>query len=1026
MKQLFDIIMKEIMLIPLRTKTGYSFLKSGLTVSKYVSTIIKHQCDGGAICDEGVLFGAPEFFHLMENKNKKPLLGMEVITDGVHLCLYVLNEEGYRHLLYLTSLTSNQDGQISFDILSSHYEGLCAVLVTNDEQITSLLNQPNELAVCLNRYAKLFNCFYLGVEIDSKKTLENAKQIREFALHHDYQCVALPHILYEKEKDDIVLKIMSAIANNETLNEKQSNGNQCLKDETFYERYYTKQEIEATNQILHSSSFQFVQKRGTMLQYQNGDSNRLLIKLANQGLTDRGLSNQEAYIKRLDYEIEIITSMDYSNYFLLVADYVGFAKKAGIVVGPGRGSAAGSLVSYALGITEVDPLKYDLSFERFLNPSRQSMPDIDIDFMDYRRDEVVDYLRNKYGRDRVANIITFQVIHAKQSLRDIGRVYSYNDQYINMLCKTLGESDSLRDAYKHNKPFKDLVDSDPLFLEIVSFASKIEFLPRQKGQHAAGIILNDEKMENCLPIIKDEQGNYTSQFEMNYLQEEGFIKMDLLGLKNLSIISQIVDLINSTSEEKIDVFNIPFDHPKTYQLIASGMTMGVFQLESQGMKKAIATIKPSSFDDVVALLALFRPGPMDSIPLYAKRKQGLASTTYLSEEMKEILAPTYGIIVYQEQISQIAQKVAGFSAQDADNFRRAISKKDETIISQLKDSFISGAVKKGMNEQTAKDIFAHIEKFANYGFNKAHSVAYAIIACEMAYLKAMYPMEFYACLLDASDSKFFAYMSELKKRGIGVVPPNVNLSTSHFVIKDNHLIFPLSAIKRIDLSVVKAIIKERENGEFSDYYSFVSRLYPYGMSEAQAYKLIDSGALDVLYPSRETLRKETRSAFLLAKTRRKDDGQVILDLDEQMFGHHKMNEQKDDPIVNLEKEYEALGMMLSSHPLEHQKERLSKIGVTPIIEANKVNSYYTIAGLVRDKHIIKSKSGGNMAFVTIFDQTGEAEVIVFPKLFETNSQVIIQANKNTLLLFRAKKEYRNDKYSFLAESIETLEVSTDG
>ena len=1010
------------MLIPLRVHTGFSFLKSGLTVEKYVSIILKNNIPGGAICDEGVLYGVPSFIHLLEKRNKIGVVGMEIKVDNFHLCLYALNEEGYRNLLFITSITSSKE-EIDYDSLKEHTSGLGAIIVTNDQSVIDIIDDEKTLSKNIFKFSKLFSIFYLGVEILDSSSLKITNKIREFASSHSYSTIALPLILYEKENDDIVLKIVDAVKNNSNLIEKSSKGHKCYKNEAFYKKYYSKEEIELTNHLFSSCQFKLEQKRGKMLEYDKNNASFLLKTKAFDGLKKRKLDDKKEYVDRLNYELDIILSLNYANYFLLVADYVSFAKKENILVGPGRGSAAGSLVSYVLNITEIDPIKYDLSFERFLNPSRQTMPDIDIDFMDYRRDEVVMYLREKYGKNRVSNIVTFQTIHAKQALRDIGRVYSYNDQYINILSKTLGESSSLREAYRFNKPFKDLVDSDPIFLEIVSLAAKIELLPRQRGMHAAGIILNDEPLELSLPIINDDASNYTSQYEMNYLQEEGFIKMDLLGLKNLSIIVQIVTLINSRYEEKIDPLNIPFDNPKTYELIRSGLTMGVFQLESEGMKKSIDIIKPNCFDDVVALLALFRPGPMDSIPLYGKRKQGLVKTTYLSKELEKILKPTYGIIVYQEQVSAIASEVAGFTPAEADNFRRAISKKDENILVSLKDNFIDGATKKGMEKKKAEDIYAHILKFANYGFNKSHSVAYGVISCQMAYLKAMYPMEFYACLLDVNDEKFFSYMDELKKRNINIIPPNVNLSFDHFIIKDNALVFPLMAIKRIDTNIVKAIINERKNGDFKDFYTFIERLYSYGLSEAQAYKLIDSGALDCLYHSRETLRGEIKSAFLLAKTKRRDDGQVILDLnDENMFGHHKMNEKEDNPLVNLEKEFDCLGMMLSGHPLEHQKERLDSIGVVLINEAKENGRYYTIAGLVRSKRIIKTKNGGNMAFITLFDQSGVAEIIVFQKLFDNISQLIINASKNTILLARVKKEERNNKTSFIAENIEKLEV----
>lgn len=1006
---------------PLHVYSSYSFLKSGLTINKIVSSLKANDYFGIGISDMNVMHGIPEFAIECEKNNKPYIVGMEIELDKYFVSLYAKNETGYLNLSFITS--SIQKGSFNKEILLNHSEGLIAVVDTHSGEPFRVFIQEeltDSFRKSLLELSKLFNEFYLGIEISSTEDREIAKTIRSFANNYGYNLVAFPNIKYQKEDDAIILRIVDAIDNELKIDIKSEKGTKYFYKESQYLKLYTQTEIENTIKIVSSSTFNFHQKRGELIHFTNGDSKKYLKDLLLEALKHKKLETEE-YISRMEYEYDVICQMGYEDYFLVVQDYVNFAKNNDVLVGPGRGSAAGSLISYLLGITEIDPLKYGLQFERFLNLDRKTMPDIDIDFMDTRRDEIVDYCRAKYGHDKVANIITFQTILAKQALRDIGRIYDIPNRHIDLLSKSITDHRlSLREAYKKLPAFKKLVDSDPYFLEIVSLASKIEGLIRQSGVHAAGVILNNSSIEAAMPISLDLSDNYISQYEMHYLEEQGFLKMDFLGLRNLTIISRCIDIINArANKEIINKKDIPFDDPKVYELISSCKTMGVFQLESSGMKRAIKELKPNCFNDVVALLALFRPGPMESIPIYAKRKEGKQKVTYISADLEDILKETYGIIVYQEQINLIATKMAGFTPGEADTFRRAISKKKVELLESLEKRFIEGATSKGYSFKESKNVYDHILKFANYGFNKSHSVGYAKVACQMAYLKAFYPLEFYVSILENSsasnDTKFNEYVSEMKSQNIKMLPPDINTSSFTFSIYENSILFPLGAIKGINSLIAEKIINERNKKPFEDFYDFVTRMYPLGLTENHLEKLIDSGALDRFHPSRQSMRKSMLHAFQTAILFSNDNGQIKLNLGIEQKPIILL--ETDDPLDNLEREYQALGIMLSNNPLHYKKDLLIANHITSIVEALEMPSF-KVAGIVKTKKVIHTKKGTPMAFIKIFDETGEMEITIFPDLY---SNVLSITDKNNIIIIEGKKDMKNGEASYLADSIKLLE-----
>ena len=1011
---------------PLHIISGYSFLQSGLTIDRIAKNIKSNDYFGAGISDREVLYGLPEFVHSLNGIKKPYLVGEEISIEGDNLCLYVISEEGYRNLLEINVLLQKEE--LTLESLKKHSSGLVAILETSRGAFKEQFVEDYDSS--FNKYllniSSIYNDnFYLGIEVTSKEEVKYANRIRKFANEFTYQCIAFPRIRYEKKDDAIVIDMVNAIANDERLEKKTAVGQEYFMKEEDYQKIYSPIELANTVKVVKQSTFDLNKKRGELLHYPVKDAKEELKNKCEARLKELGLDKENRYIERLNHELEVINSMGYADYFLIVQDYVNYAKNNDILVGPGRGSAAGSLVSFLLNITEVDPLLYDLQFERFLNPHRKTMPDIDVDFMDIKRDDMVQYMRDKYGANRVGNIVTFQTIGAKQSLRDVGRIYGYGNHHIDLLSKRLTDKKfGLRESYKYLPNFRELIDSDSFFLQIVKEAVKIEGLPRQSGLHAAGIVLDEKPLEESIPVSNILTGNYVSQYEMSYLEEQGLLKMDFLSLSNLTIIYNCLKLINSRNPGlNLRFENIPYQEKEIFNLISQGKTMGLFQIETVAMKRMISVLKPNCFNDIIALMALDRPGPMKYAVNYAKRKSGKEKVNYINKDLEEILAPTYGIILYQEQINNIATKMAGFSLADADIFRRAISKKEKEKILSSREQFVSGAIKNGFTKEVAIKTFNDILPFAEYGFNKSHSVVYAIIACRMAYLKAHYPLEFYSALLDSSaatkDEKFNEYVSEMKSLGISMYSPSINESTDAFVIKDKGLLFPLTAIKDVNITLLEKIIQERnKNGKFKDFFNFALRMFSYKISEKQIENLISAGAFDELYSSRESMRRTIKSALQYAELNQRDDGQLSIGID--FIAPPRMNTGEDDPLENLDKEYEAIGIMLSDNPLKYKKDLLEKKNVTPIVEVkeDEDSNDYTIAGIIKNKKVINTKKGQPMAFVKLFDETGDIEITIFSEQYGPLMDYI---KKNNIIVARISKKEMKGEISYIAQEVSKLE-----
>ena len=1005
--------------VPLRIISGYSFLNSGLTMEKIAASIKKHDFYGAGLSDYGVLYGVPSFISELEKIDKKYLIGLS-ISLGVDFVVYALNEDGYRNLIRISAL--NDKEELDKSNIKDYLKGTALILETNHGDFKKEFSEElsSELLHFLADISSKADIFYLGIEVTNKDEFAVAQKIREFAKDHSYETIAFPRIKYQTKKDKIVVTIVNAIDKDERLETKEEDGPHYFMEFKDYQKIYTPNELERTVKLVDSSTFDFHQKRGEIVKYPVEDAKEALKAAVYEGLKRKGIDD-ESHISRADYELSVIFEMGYEDYFLIVSDYVNYAKNNNILVGPGRGSAAGSLVSYAIDITEVDPLKFDLSFERFLNKARKTMPDIDVDFMDIRRGDVIKYIQEKYGNDNVAYITTFQTIQAKQALRDIGRIYNINSSHIDMLSKSITDKMTLREAYKKLPTFRELVDSDKYFLEIVSLASKIEFLPRQPGMHPAGIILNRGNLIDVVPVTSDFDNHHTTQYEAEYLEKQGFLKMDILSLTNLTTIDYCINLINQNHNLNLDMYHIPYEDENVFKLLASGQTAGIFQLESSGMKNAIKIMNPNSFEDIYAILALFRPGPMDNIKDYALRKAGKKKITYISKDVESILKSTYGILVYQEQISALASIMAGYSKEDADLFRRAVSHKEKEVLAASEKAFIEGSMKNGYEQKVAKQMFNDILKFADYGFNKSHAVVYAITACRMAYLKYYYPLEFYIALLsasDASDNKFSEYVSELKRRKINILGPDINKSTTRFTIDNGALLFPINFIKGISELTASRILDERLlNGKYKDFFDFVVRTFSLKLGEGIIDKLISAGAFDSLYPSRATLHKTLKYALQFAELVSGNDGQLIFL--EALENQKQYMKDIDIPLDNLNNEYEVLGIMVSDNPLRYKKDLLNNLKVSNLLES-KENKSSRIVGIISQIKKIKTrKTGKMMAFIKIFDETSELEVTVFPKLYEKVYQLL---TKNNIIVVEGKFETNDEeKESFAADNLYLLE-----
>ena len=820
----------------------------------------------------------------------------------------------------------------------------------------------------------------------------------------DIPYTALSRIYFEREEDEESYKTLCAIDQGVSLHDKMLNYSprRYFRTPQEMQLLYEDEELQMSDRIAALCQVEMQLPKAVLPKFQNKygvSSEEFLRSLCQKGLQKRMQYQpiSSVYQQRLDYELDVIIRMQYADYFLIVWDFIRFAKTQHIYIGPGRGSAAGSLVAYCLGITHVDPIRYHLLFERFLNPERISMPDIDTDFPDNRRDEVIHYVEQLYGKHRVSHIITFNTLAAKQVLRDVGKAMEINPRQIDRLCKLVPNviKVTLDYAYQNDARFKELINSGETMRRLYATARKLEGLPRHASLHAAGIVFSDEAIEQVCPLIDVDEGVCATQFTMEYLEELGLIKMDFLGLRNLTIIDEIVQHINATADKKLDIMRIPLDDAKTYALIRAVDTVGVFQLESEGMKNLIRKMQPNCFEDIVATIALFRPGPMENIPEYLDRREHPEKVDYIHPSLQPILQNTYGIMIYQEQIMQVAQTMAGFTLGKADNLRKAISKKKGEELRRMQEEFISGALRKGYDEALAQKVYALIMKFANYGFNRSHSVAYGMIAYQLAYLKANAPLYFFNSLLNSvigSETKTSEYVFEARKRNIQILLPDVNRSHNQYGIEDNALRFPFVGIKGIGSAVSSLIVEERDKkGEFRDFFDFTARMNGNKIGKKTIEILIYAGALDCFKVGRASLMASLEDALRYADLVKIEDvDQVLFDFD--LVSKPAMTMMRDNATIRSEKEKEAIGFYLSRHPIADVRSRMGKDLPILISLPKYKGRYVKFVCLVDRCRQYRTKNGDMMMFVIGSDETGKFDLVCMPNIYRQHADDLVKGN----------------------------------
>lgn len=917
--------------VPLWIKTDYSILSSMIKIDDLIIKLKENNIKACAICDNNI-FGAMEFYDKCKNNSIKPIIGIEINIPFTML-LYAKNYKGYQNLCNINTLISKEE--LSYDVLNRYLDNIVVIV-------------PYEFMENISSYKLNADEVFIGYSSEEQKCgIKESKVYVKKTLTLDKESNKYLEYLYK-------------------IDDKKYDGK-----ETSLEISLNEFDIKSTNIISELCNLE-IPKRSDLLPKYNSDvhfdQDKYLTDLAIKGLRKR-LDDKVSikYLERLKYELNIINKMGFSNYFLVVWDYVKYAKKNNIMVGPGRGSAASSLVSYSLGITDIDPIKYDLLFERFLNPDRVTMPDIDIDFDAEKRDNVINYVVKKYGEDKVSGIITFSNLLAKQVVRDVSRILDISTTKVDYLVKNFDDKKDLRENL-NNTYVKNILRDDVKLKVMYDIAMHLEGLKRHTSQHAAGIIISSKNLSDYIPIFKNSDGTYLSGYTMNYIEELGLLKMDFLGLKNLTIVSKILNKIG------LKFSDISLDDKKTYKLFADGNLSSVFQFESTGMRNFIRELKPDNINDLIAAVSLFRPGPIDNIPHYIARKYNKEKITYINKDLEEILKPTYGIIIYQEQIMQIARKMAGFTYAEADVLRRAMSKKKEDVLLSEKEKFINGSLNKGYTNKDANDVYDLILKFANYGFNKAHSVSYAIIGYKIAYLKANYPQEFMCEILNStisSSPKIKNIINECKLLGVKLEKSNINNCSLNYEVCDGKIRMPLSLINKISSLTAKYIVDERnENGLYSSYFDFVRRVYKIGKENIKY--IVLSGALDIFGETRKTLIENLNEAINYAE--------LCSDLDESLVIKPELKRYDEYLDSELTSQEESLyRFYISNHPTNMY---ISESSIT----TNKLERYFDktvdIILYIDRKREITTKKGDKMMFLNGSDTYGNIEVIAFPKVYD--------------------------------------------
>lgn len=984
----------------LNIHTAYDLLNSSLKITDAVEKAKREGVDTLAITDTNVLYGYPKFYDACIEAGIHPVFGMTVLlTDGLYQIETVLlaqNNDGLKDLYQLSSaIKMKEKVDISIDWLKRYEANLIIIFKNAEEQHQQLIESFD---------------FKQHVYINQNSVQINNREI-----------VWLNTTRYLNKEDADTITALQAIKDNSKLD-------LVGEQEDFDEHFYTSEEIRnlsldtsifrKTDEIAQLCTAELNYHQSLLPQFEtpNGETSKKYLWMKLEEQLKKWNLNLPHYIDRLKHEYAIITNMGFEDYFLIVSDLIHYAKTHNVMVGPGRGSSAGSLVSYLLGITTIDPIKFNLLFERFLNPERVTMPDIDIDFEDTRREKVIQYVQEKYGQLHVSGIVTFGHLLARAVARDVGRIMGFDEITLNEISKLIPHKlgITLDEAYQ-NDDFKQFVHRNYRHERWFDLCKKLEGLPRHTSTHAAGIIINDHALYEYAPLTLGDTGLLT-QWTMTEAERIGLLKIDFLGLRNLSIIHQIVNQVKKDLNIDIDIEQIPFNDNKVFELLSQGDTTGIFQLESDGVRSVLKKLKPEHFEDIVAVTSLYRPGPMEEIPTYITRRHDPSKVQYLHEDLAPILKNTYGVIIYQEQIMQIASKFANFSYGEADILRRAMSKKNRAVLESERQHFVDGALQNGYDEYMSKQIFDLILKFADYGFPRAHAVSYSKIAYIMSYLKVHYPNYFYANILSnviGSEKKTSAMIDEAKHQNIKILPPNINESHWFYKATSDGIYLSLGAIKGVGYQSVKLIVEERyQNGEFKDFFDFARRLPKRVKTRKLLESLILVGAFDTFGKNRATLLQSIDQVIDQVTDIEQDD--MLFDFFTPKQDYEEKDELPDKLISEYEKEY--LGFYISKHPVEKE---FNKKQYLTIYRLNNAQNYHPILVQFDQIKRIRTKNGQNMAFVTLNDGLHLMDGVIFPDQFKKYE---LELSEEHIYVIQGKFDKRNGKNQLIINDIYSEEA----
>ncbi len=1061
----------------LHVHSHYSLLDGLPTIDKLVSYAKESGMDSLALTDHGVLYGAVEFFKEAKKKGIKPIIGCEmyvafedmrqmrpnVDNTRYHLILLAKNETGYKNLVKLSS-KAHLEGfyykpRIDENLLFEHTDGLICLTACIQGKIPQLII-GNDLEAAKQTILKYKNAFGPGnfyLELQHHPNIKEQAKVNEalikFSQELDVPLVATNDSHYLRSDDnftqDILMMINTGTKVNDTdrLTMMQDDFSLRSPQQMAQDFSHVPQAIENTQKIVDACNFEFELGKYKLPAFaipEGKTAPQYLDELCRQGLKKRGMENDQRAVKQLDFELSVVEKMGFETYFFIVHDFVNWSREHGIITNA-RGSAAGSLAAYLLYITDINPFDYDLLFERFLNPDRVSMPDIDIDFDDSRRDEVLKYVSQKYGDDHVAQIITFGTIAARVSIRDVGRVLNYEYSYCDRLAKMIPMFTTLQEAIEKVAEFRSIYESDSKAKELIDQAIKLEGVARHASMHACGVVVSPMPLIEWIPVQRSpsDENIIITQYNMKVVEDLGFLKMDFLGLRNLSVIGETVAMIEKRHGAKIDIDNMVFNDPEVFKLMQEGRTTCVFQLESEGMKKYLKQLKPTEMEDVVAMVALYRPGPMQFIPDYIARKHGFQRVEYIHPALKPVLEKTYGIPLYQEQVMLLSRAIAGFTKGEADTLRKAIGKKIFDLLKAQREKFISGAEKNNISKKIAEEIWEWIMPFASYGFNKSHAASYARIAYITAYLKVHYPAEFMAAELnsESNDIERIAFLvEECKTMGLEVLAPDINESGANFaVVDDKKIRFGILAIKNVGENLAKQIVEERiKNGKYKDIADLLDRVESRSLNKKSMEAMIKAGVFDVFDERGKLLNGlEKMLEFARNQQKEKDTSQQGL-FNASSLPVKKISLEDCEPISKTQKlswEKELLGLYVSGHILEKYRKVFEK-RTTPIAAINKdlknteIN-YFTgpfekricekqkirIGGTISKLKKIIAKNGKPMYFMELEDLTDKIEVVVFPTLVEANPEAF---KENKILFVTGKTDLKDDVPKIIADDIEEI------